>query len=220
MTPKKPVVQPGSSGRLRPSVRPRRLSPSPPMSWLPPANRPLLRCGVLSPYAPESYQWYTSDDPVSNTAADDMLIGGATSATYTIPNVALTDENYYYCKTSNVYNNVTYTTSSNAAALGVKRKVAHWTLDGLVDGKYPDSSGEGHNAQPGGIPVFVDGVNPTLTGNGVVVDLTNGWARSATWDPSQYSGQLTISAWVKWNGQPATPAYQGLLGKRRSMPPT
>ena len=34
------------------------------------------------------------------------------------------------------------------------------------------------------------------------------------WDPSQYSGQLTISAWVKWNGQPATPAYQGLLGKR------
>ena len=61
-------------------------------------------------------------------------------------------------------------------ASNAKWRTGH--LDALVDGKYPDSSGEGHNAQPGGTPVFVDGVNPTLTNNGVVVDLTNGWAQA------------------------------------------
>ena len=127
----------------------------------------------------------------------------------------MTNETFYYCKTSNVYNSVPYTTSSNTAALGVKRQVAHWTLDTLVDGKYPKTAAAKDTMpNPAESPVFVDGVNPSLTNSGVVVDSTGGWAQAGTWDPSQFSGQLTISAWVKWNGQPATPAFQGLMGKR------
>ncbi|MEN6306494.1 MAG: LamG-like jellyroll fold domain-containing protein [Anaerohalosphaeraceae bacterium] len=167
-----------------------------------------------SPSPPETYQWYSSTDQANNTSADDIQIDGATSTTFTIPGVAIADEKYYYCTVSNIYNSVNYKVSSDAAALGIKRNVAYWTLDGLVGGQYPDSSGEGHHADPNGTPVFVAGVNPALTNNSVQIDASSGWANAGTWNPSQYSGQLTISLWVKWGGQPTAPVYQGLIGKR------
>jgi hypothetical protein len=169
---------------------------------------------VSSPYAPASYQWYASTDRANNTPADDVLLAGATSETLMLLDVSAADEQFYYCEVSNVYNGKTYTVYSDAAALGVKRKVAHWTLDELVDGKYADSSGQGHHADPNGVPVFIPGVNPALTGSGVVVDPSNGWAHAGTWDPSLFSGQLTISLWVKWAGQTTPYSYQGLIGKR------
>lgn len=170
--------------------------------------------GVSSPYFPATYQWYKSNDRSSSTPADDVLIGGANGLTYTISNAALADEKYYYCAASNVYNSVTYTVKSKPAALGIKRKVAHWTLDGLVGGKYEDISGGGHHADPNGSPVFYSGVNPALTNNAVLVNPNGGWATVGAWDPSEFTGRLTVSMWVKWNGQPSTPRYQGLIGKR------
>jgi len=170
--------------------------------------------GVSSPYVPATYQWYKSNDRSNSTPADDVLIGGATDLTYTVSNAALSDEKFYYLVASNVYNSVTYSAKSKPAALGVKRKVAHWTLDGLVGGKYEDISGEGHHADPNGSPVFYSGVNPALTNNAVWVNPDGGWATVGAWDPSEFTGKLTVSMWVKWNGQPATPRYQGLIGKR------
>ncbi|MBE0537528.1 MAG: immunoglobulin domain-containing protein [Phycisphaerae bacterium] len=169
---------------------------------------------VHSPYAAESYQWYTSDDRSSDTAADDVLISGATSATYEISNAVVTDEKYFYCVASNVYDSIVYAVKSNPAALAVKRKVAHWTLDALSNGQYADISGEGHHAVPKEPAAFVDGINPALTNNGVVVSTDGGWAAAGTWDPSEFSGQLTIAMWVNWAGQPEIPVYQGLIGKR------
>ncbi|MBN2513049.1 MAG: immunoglobulin domain-containing protein, partial [Sedimentisphaerales bacterium] len=98
---------------------------------------------VSSPHAPETYQWYSSSDPANNTPADDVQIGGAVTNVYEIPLPTTADEKYYYCKVSNVYNGKTSTVYSNTAALGIKRKVAQWTLDNLVGGQYEDSSGEG-----------------------------------------------------------------------------
>lgn len=169
---------------------------------------------VSSPHAPETYQWYSSTDPANNTPADDVQIDGAVTNTYEIPLPTTADEKYYYCKVSNVYNGKTSTVYSNAAALGIKRNVAYWTLDNLVGGHYEDSSGEGHHADPNGSPIFVAGVNPAITNNSVQIDASGGWANAGTWNPSQYSGQLTLSLWVKWAGQPTTPVYQGLIGKR------
>lgn len=169
---------------------------------------------VNSPYATESYQWYSSADRSSDTAADDVLIIGAASATYTNSNVALADEKYYYCSVSNVYNSVTYTVKSNAAVLAVKRKVAHWKLDALVGGQYEDSSGEGHHADPNAPVDFPAGQNPAVTNQGATVNPDGGWANAGTWNPSELSKQLTLSMWVKWNGQPMAPRFQGLMGKR------
>ena len=169
---------------------------------------------AVSPAPPETYQWYSSTDRANNTPADDVLIGGAVFAAYTIPSAAKANEKYYYCKVSNVYNSVTYSVSSAAAALGVKRTVAYWTLDALVGGQYADSSGEGRHADPNGVPVFVPGANPAKTNNAVTVGTEGGWAYAGTWDPSEFSGQLTLSLWVKWAGQRTPFGYQGLLGKR------
>lgn len=160
---------------------------------------------------PPSYQWYKSSDSANNTFADDVLISGATNPTLTLSFVTAANEGFYYCKVSNP--TVAF---SNAAGLGVKRAMAHWTLDSLVNGQYEDSSGRGHHADPNGTPEFVPGANPALTNNGVVIDASNGWANAGTWDPSQYTGQLTCSLWVKWNGQLATPVFQGLIGKRNT----
>lgn len=162
---------------------------------------------------PASYQWYKSADRANDTPADDTVVSGGTSATLTLSNVSTADEGFYFCSVSNPS-----ITNSNAAALAVKREIAHWTLDGLVSGQYEDSSGEGHHADPNGIVVFPPegGVDPAITGNAAVIDAGNGWANAGTWNPSEFTGQLTLSLWVKWDGQWQVPNYQGLLGKRNA----
>ena len=72
---------------------------------------------------PASYQWYKSADRANDTFDDDVLVSGATLATLTLSAVSAADEGYYYCKVSNP--SLAY---SDAASLGVKREVAHWTL--------------------------------------------------------------------------------------------
>lgn len=166
---------------------------------------------VADSVTPLSYQWYKSSDAANDTPADDVLMSGATGATLTLTSVSAADEGFYYCRVKNA--TAVY---SNAAGLGVKRPMAHWTLDGLVNGQYEDSSGQGHHADPNGTPVFEPRVLPATTVNGAAIDASNGWAAAGTWDPSQYSGELTVAVWAKWAGQPATPVYQGLIGKRNT----
>ncbi|HOM77263.1 MAG TPA: immunoglobulin domain-containing protein, partial [Anaerohalosphaeraceae bacterium] len=160
---------------------------------------------------PPSYQWYKSSDPANDTFGDDILISGATGPTLTLSGVSTADEGFYYCKVTNP--RVAY---SSAAGLAIQRPLAHWTLDGLVGGKYADTSGEGHHADPNGTPLFAAGVNPAKTGNAVAINAGSGWANAGSWNPSQYSGQLSISLWVKWAGQWEAPYYQGLIGKRNA----
>lgn len=215
--PKVPRVIPGKVWSFT-TIAPNPQISGQPIDVLVKAGEPAaLAVEASSPHDGElSYQWWTSTDKVNNTPADDVQIGGATLATYEIPAVALGNESFYYCVVSSVYNSQTYTTSSAAAALAVKRKVAHWTLDtaDYVGGQYLDSSGEGHHADPNDPVVFVDGQNLAATNQAAVINPDGGWAKAGTWDPSQYSNQITVSVWVKWNGQPATPRWQGLLGKR------
>lgn len=212
--PNVPVVMAGKVWNFQTKTPAPEIIQSPADTLVGPGEPAMFDVVAVSPFALETYQWYTSADRANNTPADDVQIGGAVLATLTVPSAATADEKYYFCKVSNLYNNVPYTVASDAAALAVKRNVAYWTLDALVGGQYEDISGEGHHADPNGSPVFVDGANPALTSNGVVVDAEGGWASVGGWDPSEFSGQLTLSMWVKWAGQTATPAYQGLMGKR------
>jgi hypothetical protein len=153
------------------------------------------------------YTWYYSTD---ETIGSDTQ-KGTDANTLTISPVALANEGYYYCKLVKVGNeaNPVYT---NVVKLGVKRAMAHWTLDSLVSGQYADSSGEGHPADPNGTPAFSAGA----VGNGVTIDAANGYASAGTWNPSLYTGQFTVVLWAKWAGQPSSTRWQGLVSKETS----
>lgn len=153
------------------------------------------------------YTWYYSADDVIGEDTQK----GTDANTLTINPVALADEGYYYCKLVKTGNeaNPVYT---NIVKLGVKRLMAHWPLDALVAGQYPDISGQGHNADPNGTPVFSAGA----VNNGVTIDTINGYASAGTWNPSQFTSQFTVSLWAKWAGQTTPVTWQGLISKETS----
>ena len=159
--------------------------------------------------SPERYYWYRTFnpdeiDPETDTLLTDPL--GVFVPYFELSNVQLEDEGYYYCRIANETGEIL----SDVVTLGVKQFLAHWTLDEdkYVGGQYLDELGV-HHADPNGTPVFVEGV----AGDGVVIDPGNGWARVGTWDPSVYTGRLTVSLWAKWDG---TSGWQGLIAKRNS----
>jgi hypothetical protein len=85
--------------------------------------------------------------------------------------------------------------------------VAHFALENNAE----DSSGNNHHGVVVGSPVYVDG--PGGLGMALEFDGTgNQYVDLGTFDPSEVTGQLSISLWVKWNG--LTSLYQGLIGKR------
>jgi len=163
------------------------------------------------------YYWYKTPDAVNDTPGDDTLVG-TDSATLVFAPATGADEGYYYCKVVNdsgpdkaVY--------SAVVKLGVKRLVAYWMLDGDAlnwDGTYYlDRSGEGHRADPNGTPGFVAGADDKANG-AVRIDANNGFAASGTWNPSQFTGQFTVSLWAKWAGQTTPTTWQGLFSKEVS----
>ncbi len=74
-----------------------------------------------------------------------------------------------------------------------------------------DSSGNGHDGTILGTPTYVDG--PAGKGKAMLFPGTAGNAVNlGTFNPSEKTGMLTVSLWVKWNG--LTTYWQGLIGKR------
>ncbi len=92
-------------------------------------------------------------------------------------------------------------------APGTSGLVAYYQLENNT----LDSSTGGHNGDPCGAPTYVAGnvgswamhFDGTVVGN--YVDI-------GTWNPSEASGQLSISLWAKWDG--LSGYYQGLIAKR------
>ena len=167
---------------------------------------------VASISEPE-FAWYRSADNANDTPFDDELIGMA--QTLAIDNVQVSDEGYYYCV---VTNDSGVDVTSNVAKLGIKRTVAHWTLDAadFVGGLYLDVSGHGRHAEPNLPPdaaQFVDGVDPAKTGQ--ALDLAPqplSAADAGDWAAAAFTNQVTISAWVKWAG--TNGSWQGIVSNR------
>lgn len=150
--------------------------------------------------SPALYQWYKSADRSSSTPADDTPISNAAGAVLTLSNVSAADEAFYFCK---VYNpSVVY---SDAASLGVQRELAHWTLDqsnyDAGNQQYLDSVGGHHAAIAvlGSEPVFIDGIVVPAS-NGAAVFDSNTYGVVSMLNPSEFTGQLTLSVWVLWDG--------------------
>ena len=158
-----------------------------------------------------SYQWYKNGVSMGAAYQDAEL---------TLSNVQIVDEASYYCEVSIA----DATKVSDVVTLGIRRQVAHWTLDAAdydaVNGLYLDQSGEGHDAAVGGTPVFVDGIvtgdkDPEnfKTDGAVHFNEDNGWADAGVWNPAKFSSQFTISTWFKWE-QTGDADFNVIVNKR------
>ena len=153
------------------------------------------------------YTWYKSVDGISFSVFSGPTLSGHT---LTIPNVQLADQGFFYCSVVNDSGPENAVTS-RIVSLGVKQLMAHWTLDAAdyQGGKYLDKTGQYH-AEPNGVPTFVEGI----AGDAVQVD-PFGWANAGAWRPNAYTGQMTVSAWIKITGS-ITGDSQGIVSKRNA----
>ncbi|UCG59584.1 MAG: hypothetical protein JSU70_08715 [Phycisphaerales bacterium] len=96
-------------------------------------------------------------------------------------------------------------TPTDPGTLGL---VAYYPLDGDTQ----DASGNGHHGTAVGGPTFVNG--PAGLGTGMTFTPAAGddWVECGTWDPSEGTGQLSVSIWMNWSG--VSGEYMGLIGKR------
>ncbi|MCF7972880.1 MAG: LamG domain-containing protein, partial [Phycisphaerae bacterium] len=71
-----------------------------------------------------------------------------------------------------------------------------------------DVSGNGHDGVAVGDPVYVTGTE----GMGLLFNGSSQYVDLGSYDPSEGTGQLSVSLWAKWQG--LNGGYQGLIGKR------
>ncbi len=165
-------------------------------------------------------KWYRGSDPVNPivsggdvtialTPADG--IGTGSAATLTIVDVEGADEDTYYCEFELQSAPGEVVEASAIVNLGVYRQVAYWTLDsdvtGYDNGFYVDSTVEGHHAEPNALPDagnvthFPAGVDAVKTNEALNIAANPLFAAdSGVWNPALYTGEMTISAWVNWQG--------------------
>ncbi|MBP6124504.1 MAG: immunoglobulin domain-containing protein [Phycisphaerae bacterium] len=182
-----------------------------------------MECQFTSATEP-SIRWFKTADPDQELSAGgrisiELTPLGQTQyrSLLTISDIQIADEGTYYCLVENSSGSENAVASATAA-IGVRRLVGHWTLDAAdyQNGLYLDSSSEGRHGEPNLPPAagsFVNGVDPAETGQGL--DLTVqplAAAEIGRWNPYEFTGQMTLSLWAKWNG--INGAYQGLITKR------
>lgn len=162
-----------------------------------------------------TFKWYSSVDAVNNTPADDIYL--TDTEVLTLTGLTVGDERYYYCV---VGNSGPVEVASGVAGLAIKRVVAHWSMNAAdyVNGQYLDLSGEGRHADPNGTPSFVSGKLAEgisiLRPDDTTGPTTDSWARAGTWNPSKYSGALSVSFWLNWSGTNMTNSEQAFISKR------
>jgi hypothetical protein len=147
-----------------------------------------------------NYQWYkgASGDTSQPLSDEAEHIWGASTSQLSIRALPA-DEGLYWCRADNELG----TADSQAAG-------------DYHDGRYEDITGEGHPVIVQGSPTFGEGVDGQAAG-AVQIDSANGFGNSGTWNPSAFSGQITISLWAWWAG-PADPvSWQGLIAKRSAF---
>ncbi len=130
--------------------------------------------------------------------------------TLTIPAVDKTNwGDKYYCIPTNA-NGVGG--ASNAAGAYFKTLVAHYKCDEdvSINKLVADSSGlkNKHDATAMSTTASAAGLYAgALSFNG-----TSDWVNCGTWNPTEVTGQMTVSFWSKWGG--SNTSWQGFIGKR------
>jgi len=166
----------------------------------------LVLRGDLSLLEPVAYRWYDSQGTL---LVDGGRILGAATSRLTVAGVDRADNGAsFYCVATNADGSV----QSDAASITVKLLVAHYPLDETGTAGDPniyDISGGGHNGIAMGDTSSVAGV----VGTALYFDGTGDYIDLGTWNPSEGTGELSISMWVAWDGS-AGGLWQGPIGKR------
>ncbi|AQQ10027.1 Immunoglobulin I-set domain protein [Sedimentisphaera cyanobacteriorum] len=156
-----------------------------------------------------NYQWYKSTDDTNQTPADDTALdSGASLNLIAIENAAASDEGYYYCVVSNSAGDK----ASQTAVLGLKKILAHWTMNqsDVLGGELLDVQ-SGNNAVIQGTPEFAQGADGAE--NGALVISEDVYASApGTIDPPSDFGMMSLSVWVNWHG-PLGSNYQRIISK-------
>lgn len=152
------------------------------------------------------YQWFSVVDDVQTELSEGSKYMGVDTDTLVINDVQDADKGGYFCSVTNDTGIIVYSKTAN---LYVKKLLAHWTLNETdYDGAYyADVTGLGNNANVLGTPVFVDGIvdgdkDPeNVVANGAVdIADPNSTANAGPFNPSEETGQFSISAWIKYQG--------------------
>lgn len=151
------------------------------------------------------YTWYYNEN--GQISSFDSVVGSG--PVLTIDNAGVEDEGYYYCRIT-VPDAPEIEAVTQTATLGVKRLQAHWTLDEEdFDGMYYlDQAGNWDAWEISGFPTFIPGV----IGDAVQMSEYEGWADVDSLYPSEFTGQITVSFWLNWDGP--TNRWQTFVGKR------
>jgi hypothetical protein len=165
-----------------------------------------------------SYTWYHSTDNTADTSTDDVVVG-TNSNVLAMTNIQAVNEGYYFCKITNdttLPHGTEPPVISNVVKLGVKRQLAYWKLNNTAadfqNGQYKDVCTEdpqANNAAVQGTAQFVTG----FINDAINVDNENGWANCGSWNPSEYTSQLTVSAWVTLDGSAIVGNGPGIVSK-------
>ncbi|MBN1123551.1 MAG: LamG domain-containing protein [Sedimentisphaerales bacterium] len=104
-------------------------------------------------------------------------------------------------------------TTSEADPNEIGGLVAHYKLN---EGQGDQAASDANGIEPGTLYNGVTWISPGYDGTGSAVHV-NGTPNSriniGTWDPSEGTGQLTLSVWIRWAGN-RTVEHQGIIGKR------
>ena len=181
----------------------------------------VLDC-VINSKSEASISWYKqgSETALSDADPDISIETSAVDGLYTsilsIANFEAADQGEYYCSVTNASGD----DISDNAQLGLKRLLAHWPLDSLtIDASfnyYEDVAGV-YNADPNVDPApeqFKEGVDIDKTVNSLDLTVDGQAAASAGgWAPSQHTGEVSVCAWVYWEG---AETWQGIVSNRIS----
>lgn len=172
---------------------------------------------TVSSISTVSYQWYKSADNANNTPADDTTVGSA-SDTLSFTNASLANEGFYFCVASNDSGT---DVPSGVASLTVKRQLAYWTLDqdDFITNQYRDVSTADaafYHADPNNPAQvsFVQGPYGLGSSSAIAVNSDTYGNVSGNLDPTLYSNQLTIGAWVKRTSSFADNDNMAIIAKR------
>ena len=161
--------------------------------------------------SPAFYTWYK----VVSGGTDTVMAGPTLDGnTLTVVHAQIADEGVYYCKITNSSGEQNAVVS-DTAVLGIKRLMAHWTLDAdtFVGGQYLDETGN-YLAEPNDPAAAAAAFVPGIAGDAIAVN-TGSFANAGTWRPNAYTAQMTVSAWVKITGA-VTGDSQGIVSKRNA----
>ncbi|MBN1817032.1 MAG: hypothetical protein JW828_06700 [Sedimentisphaerales bacterium] len=147
---------------------------------------------------------------------DDATVVGA-GETLTIASVTVADDfaRQFYAVATNLAGK---SLPSQSAGIFIPTMVAHYTCDDTITETEKTVLDSGPVGDFNGTAMNDTSSTDGIDGNALLFDGAGDFVDLGTWNPSEGTGQLTLSLWARWNG--LSGSYQGLIGKRDTWGPS